>query len=90
MDPRYPVGHYHAPEIITAAQRSIWIRQIEGLPSNLKQAVSGLSDAQLDTPVPAGGLDGSPSSTSSARQPCEQLHPLPARSDRGFAAHQTV
>jgi hypothetical protein len=55
MDIRYPVGHYQAPGIITAAQRAIWIHQIEGLPSSLMEAVSGLSDAQLDTPYrPAG------------------------------------
>jgi hypothetical protein len=55
MDVRYPAGHYQAPERITAAQRSIWIRQIEDLPSNLKEAVSGLSNAQLDTPYRPGG-----------------------------------
>jgi hypothetical protein len=55
MDLRYPVGPYQAPEVISAAQRSLWIRQIETLPSSLRQAVSGWSDAQLDTPYrPAG------------------------------------
>jgi hypothetical protein len=55
MDLRYPVGRYQAPEAITADQRSAWIRQIESLPSGLKQAVSGLTDAQLDTPYRPGG-----------------------------------
>jgi hypothetical protein len=55
MDPRYPVGHYQAPEIITAAERSPWIRQIETLPSSLKEAVAGLSDTQLNTPYRPGG-----------------------------------
>jgi hypothetical protein len=55
MDLRYPVGPYQAPEVISAAQRSLWIRQIETLPSSLRQAVLGWSDAQLDTPYrPAG------------------------------------
>jgi hypothetical protein len=55
MDPRYPVGRYQAPEIITAAERSPWIRQIETLPSSLKEAVAGLSDTQLNTPYRPGG-----------------------------------
>lgn len=50
MDLRYPVGRYHAPQTIASVQRSIWIRQIEGMPAELKQAVAGLIDAQLDTP----------------------------------------
>jgi hypothetical protein len=55
MDVRYPVGRYRAPEVISAAQRSLWIRQIQTLPSSLREAVSGWSDAQLDTPYrPAG------------------------------------
>ncbi len=55
MDLRYPVGHYQAPEVISAPQRSLWIRQIEMLPSSLREIVSGWSDAQLDTPYrPAG------------------------------------
>jgi hypothetical protein len=54
-DLRYPVGRYRAAEIITAAQRSLWIRQIESLPSNLRKAVSGLSGAQLDTSYRPGG-----------------------------------
>src|SRR3954462_14531980 len=55
MDLRYPVGPYQAPEVISAAQRSLWIRQIQTLPSSLREAVSGWSDAQLDTPYrPAG------------------------------------
>jgi hypothetical protein len=55
MDPRYPVGRYQAPDVITAAERSPWIRQIETLPSSLKEAVAGLSDTQLNTPYRAGG-----------------------------------
>jgi hypothetical protein len=55
MDPRYPVGRYQAPDVITAAERSPWICQIETLPSSLKEAVAGLSDTQLNTPYRAGG-----------------------------------
>jgi DinB family protein len=55
MDVRYPVGRYQAPEVISAAQRSLWIRQIETLPTRLRETVSGWSDAQLDTPYRPGG-----------------------------------
>ena len=37
-------------QTIASVQRSIWIRQIEGMPAELKRAVAGLTDAQLDTP----------------------------------------
>jgi hypothetical protein len=55
MDIRYPIGPYKPPASITSAQRSLWIRQIEDLPASLKEAVAGLTGAQLDTPYrPAG------------------------------------
>lgn len=55
MDLRYPIGRYQAPGVISAAQRSLWIHQIETLPSSLREIVSGWSEAQLDTPYrPAG------------------------------------
>lgn len=55
MDPRYPVGRYHSPDSITAAQRSSWIGEIEDLPASLKRVVAGLTESQLDTPYrPAG------------------------------------
>ena len=54
-DLRYPIGRYQAPETISAAQRSVWIEQIAQLPANLSKAVTGLTDAQLDTPYRPGG-----------------------------------
>jgi|SRR5579875_1520932 len=52
---RYPVGRYRAPEAIEAGERAAWIREIEALPKNLRRAVAGLSEAQLDTPYRPGG-----------------------------------
>ena len=54
-DLRYPVGRYKAPETITAAQRELWIGELARLPENLKNAIAGLDDPQLDTPYRPGG-----------------------------------
>lgn len=54
-DLRYPVGRYRAPKAIDAEQRNIWIGEIEVLPEKLKQAISGLTEAQLNTPYRPGG-----------------------------------
>jgi uncharacterized damage-inducible protein DinB len=55
MDLRYPIGPYTPPPMITPADRSAWIAELESLPANLRQAVDGLTDPQLDTPYrPAG------------------------------------
>jgi uncharacterized damage-inducible protein DinB len=55
VDLRYPIGRYQAPELISEDQRNAWIAELSSLPDNLKQAVTGLSEAQLDTPYRAGG-----------------------------------
>lgn len=52
---RYPIGRYRPPDSITADIRAAWIREIEALPRNLRQAVAGLNDAQLETPYRPGG-----------------------------------
>ena len=54
-DLRYPVGRYLPPEPISAAHRPEWIEQIARAPAALREAVRGLSDAQLDTPYRPGG-----------------------------------
>ena len=54
-DPRYPVGKYRPPAEISAEQRAEWIAQIEAAPARLREAVAGLTDAQLDTPYRDGG-----------------------------------
>jgi hypothetical protein len=52
-DPRYPIGR--PPKVVDAAQISHYIAGIAALPENLRSAVYGLSEAQLDTPYREGG-----------------------------------
>jgi DinB family protein len=54
-DPRYPVGNCPAPIDQTPQQRQASIAAIAALPENLRAAVDGLTDAQLDTPYREGG-----------------------------------
>jgi uncharacterized damage-inducible protein DinB len=55
MDPRYPVGKYHVPTEVTPAKRTEAIREIGAAPQEIRAAVNGLNDAQLDTPYRDGG-----------------------------------
>ena len=54
-DLRYPIGKFdmHAP--VSPAQREEAIAQIERLPQEVRMAVEGLTDQQLDTPYRTGG-----------------------------------
>jgi DinB superfamily len=54
-DLRFPVGQFRAPESITPHHLDEWLCEIEHLPARLRQAISGLTDAQLDTPYRPGG-----------------------------------
>lgn len=54
-DPRFPVGKFAPPESITPADRERFIREIEDTPQRMRAAVSGLTEAQLDTPYRDGG-----------------------------------
>lgn len=54
-DPRYPIGKFRKPEVITRAQISAWIDEIEALPGELRELVSTLDQEQLDTPYRVGG-----------------------------------
>ena len=54
-DPRYPIGPVSLPDSLNASQRAEAISDVEATPSRLRAAVSGLSDAQLDTPYREGG-----------------------------------
>ncbi len=54
-DPRYPIGKFEAPASVTEAERASFIDQIADLPGQIRQAVSGFDDAQLDTPYREGG-----------------------------------
>jgi len=55
MDPRYPIGKYTPPQEATPALRQQAIDSIAATPAKLKAALSGLNDAQLDTPYRDGG-----------------------------------
>jgi hypothetical protein len=54
-DPRYPVGRFEYAGPSTEAQRAAAIHTIAETPARLREAVRGLSPAQLDTPYREGG-----------------------------------
>lgn len=54
-DLRYPIGRFKATPSPVAADRRGWIRDIEELPAQMRAAVAGLNDRQLDTPYREGG-----------------------------------
>jgi hypothetical protein len=49
-DLRYPIGKFIYAETPTPEERVQLIQQIEQAPANLRAAIAGLSDGQLDTP----------------------------------------
>jgi uncharacterized damage-inducible protein DinB len=55
MDPRYPIGRPDWKSPLTDAQRASAINDIGALPAQLKAALAGLTQAQLDTPYREGG-----------------------------------
>ncbi len=55
VDPRYPIGKYAAKEVVSPEELKDFIGRIASLPSRLESAISGLSEAQLDTPYREGG-----------------------------------
>lgn len=52
-DPRYPIGRFDAPDSSQDVDR--WIETISLAPAELRAAVTGLTDSQLDTPYREGG-----------------------------------
>ncbi len=54
-DPRYPIGRFEAQPSSTPADRLSSIQVIRELPAQLRDAVSGLSSTQLETPYREGG-----------------------------------
>ncbi|MEM6348878.1 MAG: YfiT family bacillithiol transferase [Bacteroidota bacterium] len=52
---KYPIGKYQVPETISPAHIQQWIQEIEILPGLLIDAVSTLSDLQLNMPYRPGG-----------------------------------
>lgn len=51
---RYPIGKFMF-EGMSAAQMEKWISEIEKLPGEIRAAIDGLDDKQLDTPYRTGG-----------------------------------
>lgn len=54
-DPRYPIGRFVRPQVLTAEERLTVIREIAAAPAALAGMVDGLSAEQLDTPYREGG-----------------------------------
>ena len=54
-DLRYPIGRADMRTPLEAGERAQRIDAIAATPAQLRQAVAGLSDAQLDTPYRPGG-----------------------------------
>ena len=52
---RYPLGPQPDPQDVTPQDREQALSAIAALPAELRGAVAGLSDAQLDTPYREGG-----------------------------------
>ena len=55
MDPRYPIGKFEMPKEVTQARRQQAIEAIAAAPAQMRAAVKGLNDKQLDTPYREGG-----------------------------------
>lgn len=55
MDLAYPVGPCEYPEAVSAGERKRHIADIAAAPDHFREAVRGLTDAQLDTPYRPGG-----------------------------------
>lgn len=54
-DLRYPIGRCVYAPPASPAQRAAWIDRIASQPARLREAVAGLTAAQLDTPYRPGG-----------------------------------
>ena len=54
-DLRFPIGRFRSPASSVAGVRAAQIETLRQLPERLRAAVSGLDDAQLDTPYREGG-----------------------------------
>jgi hypothetical protein len=52
---RYPIGPFEFGLPFSAHERSLFLAQVAEAPANLRAAIAGLSDAQLDTTYRPGG-----------------------------------
>jgi len=54
-DPRYPIGKFERRDALTSAERRQMIDDIAEVPARMREAVSGLTPAQLHAPYREGG-----------------------------------
>ena len=54
-DPRFPLGKFTFPDEVTLEGRERWIGEVAEAPRQLRAAVQGLTESQLDTPYREGG-----------------------------------
>jgi uncharacterized damage-inducible protein DinB len=55
QDPRYPIGRFASPSVITQEDRRYAILTIAEMPEQLREAVRSLDDDQINTPYREGG-----------------------------------
>lgn len=54
-DPKFPIGKFSAPAVITPQDLHRYIATLAALPENMRSAVDGLTRVQIDTPYREGG-----------------------------------
>jgi uncharacterized damage-inducible protein DinB len=54
-DLRYPIGKFHFPAEVSDNDRQLFIEQIAETPANLRAALEGMSEEQIDTPYRPDG-----------------------------------
>jgi hypothetical protein len=54
-DPRYPIGPFQPQHELTPEERRAMLQTIAATPARMREAVAGLTEAQLDTPYRDGG-----------------------------------
>ncbi len=54
-DPRFPIGRFEFPEVVSKPQREEFIARIASAPARLNDLANGLTAIQLDTPYREGG-----------------------------------
>lgn len=52
---RFPIGRFTIDPDVTESKRRLWVGYMAALPANLRAAVDGLSEAQLDRSYRPGG-----------------------------------
>jgi uncharacterized damage-inducible protein DinB len=54
-DLRYPIGKFEMDPAVTPEKRAAWIDAVEACPASMREAVAGLTPAQVETPYRPGG-----------------------------------